>query len=86
MDTVAPPGPGGMAAIGAAALVRGYALAGVAVTVATGLEEVRRAWEALDPRVMVVVLTPAAAAALRGAACPAGRMVAVLAADGEAAP
>lgn len=83
MDAVAPTGTGRMAAIGEAALVQGYALAGVAVTVATGHYHVRRAWEALDPQVMVVVLTPSAAAALRGAACPAGRMVAVLAAEDE---
>ncbi|MET7425932.1 hypothetical protein [Dactylosporangium sp. NPDC005555] len=77
--------PGRMAAIGEAALVRGYGLAGVVVTTTTGSDDVRRAWDALGPQVTVVVLTPSAAAALRDAVYPAGRMVAVLAADGEVA-
>jgi vacuolar-type H+-ATPase subunit F/Vma7 len=72
-----------MAAIGEAALVQGYALAGVAVTVATDPDDVRRAWDALDPQVTVVLATSSAAAALRGSAGPPGRMLAVLSADGE---
>jgi vacuolar-type H+-ATPase subunit F/Vma7 len=69
---------GSAAAIGAAPLVRGYGLAGVAVIEAPDDDAVRAAWRALDPRTAVVILTAAAAAALGDAPVPPGRMVAVL--------
>ncbi|GGM77357.1 hypothetical protein ACFFX1_52520 [Dactylosporangium sucinum] len=69
---------GRVAAIGEAQLVRGYALAGVAVTVAADGPAVRAAWRALAPDIVVVVLTQAAARALAGVAAAPGRMVAVL--------
>jgi len=52
------------AAIGERARVAGYALAGVEVHLADSPEEVLAAWAALDRDVVLVVLTPAAAAAL----------------------
>lgn len=53
-----------VAAIGELTRVQGFALAGVVVLVAADPEAVRTAWSSLDDDVAVVVLTPAAAAAL----------------------
>jgi vacuolar-type H+-ATPase subunit F/Vma7 len=53
-----------IAALGEERLVQGYALAGVHVVVAGSEEAVRAAWRALPSEVAVVILTPAAAAAL----------------------
>lgn len=52
------------AAIGEAARVAGYALAGVEVRPAESAAEAREAWLALDREVSLLVLTPAARAAL----------------------
>jgi vacuolar-type H+-ATPase subunit F/Vma7 len=57
---------GTVAALGEWALVRGYALAGVTVLAAEDADAVRAAWRTLEPDVEVVILTPAAAAALGG--------------------
>jgi vacuolar-type H+-ATPase subunit F/Vma7 len=53
-----------VAAIGELTRVQGFALAGAVVLVAGDQEAVRAAWSSLDEEVAVVVLTPAAAAAL----------------------
>lgn len=76
--------PGRLAAIGAAAQIRGYALAGVTVSVADDAEAVRRAWQTLAPDVTVVILTAAAARALHDVIGTAARMTAVL--PGAGAP
>ena len=55
---------GTVAALGEAALVRGFALAGVRVVGAEDADAARSAWRALPPDVAVVILTPAAARAL----------------------
>lgn len=52
-------------ALGETALVEGFALAGAAVSAAEDPESVRRAWAALGDEVQVVILTKAAADALR---------------------
>lgn len=65
-----------VAAIGERVRVAGFALVGVQVQVAETATEVRAAWDALAPEVGVVLLTPAAAAALpagRPMVAPAGR-------------
>ena len=46
--------------------VQGFALAGALPLVARTVEEARAAWQALPADVALVVLTPAAAAALEG--------------------
>jgi vacuolar-type H+-ATPase subunit F/Vma7 len=51
-------------AIGEAAELGGYGLAGADVVDAPGPEDVRRAWEALGADVALVLLTPDARAAL----------------------
>jgi vacuolar-type H+-ATPase subunit F/Vma7 len=56
MDTVA--------VLGERALIQGYALVGAHVLVAETAERVRQRWSDLHPDVRVVILTPAAAAAL----------------------
>ena len=53
-----------LAAIGTASRVQGWCLAGALVRPAENAEEVRRAWAGLPRDVSVVVLTPAADAAL----------------------
>lgn len=53
-----------VAVIGERALVRGWSLAGAAVTAADDAGAVRAAWRSLGADVAVVVLTPAAAAVL----------------------
>ena len=68
---------GRMAAIGERALVQGYALAGVVVTVAEEAATVRDAWNTLAPEVSVVVLTAAAAAAIGDVTTAPGRLVVV---------
>lgn len=55
---------GGVAAIGERTRVSGFVLAGVEVLVAERPEAVREAWNALPPGVGLVIVTPAAAAAL----------------------
>lgn len=54
-------GAGRIAALGEAASVEGFALAGVVVYPATGREAVRSAWRALPADVAVVILSEAAA-------------------------
>ncbi|GAA0717267.1 hypothetical protein Drose_18905 [Dactylosporangium roseum] len=71
-------GPERIAAIGAARLVRGYGLAGVAVATAENDRAVLDAWRALGPDVTVVIVTPAAARAVAAAGGPGGRLLAVL--------
>jgi vacuolar-type H+-ATPase subunit F/Vma7 len=53
-----------VAAIGERERVSGFALAGVLVAAADDAESARAAWEALPIEVGVVILTPAAHAAL----------------------
>ncbi|MFI7680994.1 V-type ATP synthase subunit F [Actinophytocola sp. NPDC049390] len=53
-----------VAVIGERVVVRGWSLAGAAVTAADDADAVRAAWRSLDTDVAVVVLTPAAASAL----------------------
>jgi vacuolar-type H+-ATPase subunit F/Vma7 len=55
---------GRVAAIGAEVAVQGFGLAGALVLPVDGPEEVRAAWRALPPDVVVVILTRAAAAVL----------------------
>lgn len=57
---------GTVAVLGEAALVEPYALAGARVLPAGTPDEVRAAWHASADDVLVVLLTPAAAAALDG--------------------
>ncbi len=52
-------------AIGEEQRVRGFALAGVGVRATADADAARAAWEALDADVGLVILTPAAADALR---------------------
>ncbi|MET0765955.1 MAG: V-type ATP synthase subunit F [Blastococcus sp.] len=59
-------GQGRVAAIGEEARIVGFALAGAEMVAAETGEAVRAAWGALDPDVVLVLLTPAAAAALAG--------------------
>jgi vacuolar-type H+-ATPase subunit F/Vma7 len=77
-----------IAAIGEAALIEGYGLAGVTTTPADDPTAVREAWLALDPEVAVVILTPGAAdvvaAGQRGGVLEGGRLIAVLPAVGAA--
>jgi vacuolar-type H+-ATPase subunit F/Vma7 len=68
---------GTVVVIGEEALVRGFGLVGAAILPASGPERVRAAWHGLTPDVSLVILTPAAAAAL-GRSDPAGPLVAVL--------
>ncbi|WP_259408168.1 V-type ATP synthase subunit F [Streptomyces akebiae] len=64
---------GTVAAIGERARVVGLALAGVAVLVADGPDDVRRVWRSLPDGVDLVILTPAAAEALESdSAMPGG--------------
>jgi vacuolar-type H+-ATPase subunit F/Vma7 len=51
-------------AIGEQERLRGFALAGVDVAAAEDFPRVRAAWEALAPEAALVILTPAAHAAL----------------------
>jgi vacuolar-type H+-ATPase subunit F/Vma7 len=53
-----------VAVVGELTRVQGFALAGALVLPAEDAEAVRAAWSSLDEEVAVVVLTPAAAAAL----------------------
>jgi vacuolar-type H+-ATPase subunit F/Vma7 len=53
-----------VAVVGELTRVQGFALAGALVVAAEDPEAVRAAWASLDEEVAVVVLTPAAAAAL----------------------
>ena len=55
---------GRVLALGEPALLAGYALAGATVVGASGSAEVCRVWDSLGEDVALVVLTPAAAAAL----------------------
>ena len=56
----------GIVAIGDQERLRGFALAGVEVAVADDPAGARAAWAALPPEVALVILTPAAHAALAG--------------------
>jgi vacuolar-type H+-ATPase subunit F/Vma7 len=68
---------GGVAAIGAEPLIRGYGLAGVRLLPAETDDEVRTAWNLLESGVDLVILTAAAARALTDAVVT-GPLVAVL--------
>jgi vacuolar-type H+-ATPase subunit F/Vma7 len=63
----------GIAAIGASARVRGFAFAGVSVAAADEPDAARAAWRALPADVALVILTPAAHAAIAGELADAGR-------------
>jgi hypothetical protein len=74
-----------VAAIGAAADIAGYGLAGALLCPAETGPEARTAWEALAAEVGLVILTNSAAVALFGEApqdsppeLPGGRLVAVM--------
>ena len=56
----------GVMALGEPAVVTGLALAGALVVEAATPAEVRRAWAELSDRVALVILSPAAAEALKG--------------------
>ncbi len=56
---------GEVAAIGSADLVAGFGLAGARVCAVDDAESARAAWQELPPTVAVVILTAAAATALR---------------------
>lgn len=58
------PAGGSVAAIGAPALVRGFALAGALVLAAEQPDDVQRAWRSVPEEVGLVLLTAAAAQAL----------------------
>lgn len=68
------PAAGRVVAIGEEAVLEGLGLAGVAVLSAETPEEARSAWELLGPDTAVVVLSPAAAAALTDAPHPSRRL------------
>jgi vacuolar-type H+-ATPase subunit F/Vma7 len=55
-----------VAAIGEAVRVQGFALGGALVFAAEDADAARSAWSSLDRSVVVVILTPAAVAALEG--------------------
>jgi vacuolar-type H+-ATPase subunit F/Vma7 len=66
---------GRVAAIGAEVAVQGFGLAGALVLPADGPDEARAAWRSLPADVVVLILTPDAAAALpepAGAILPLG--------------
>lgn len=65
-------------AIGEQDRVEGLVLAGVEVLAAPSAEAARAAWASLDDGVAVVVLTPAAAAAVEGSFCPPRRLQVVM--------
>jgi|HigsolmetaAR201D_1030396.scaffolds.fasta_scaffold139885_2 vacuolar-type H+-ATPase subunit F/Vma7 len=69
---------GTIAAIGAEVLVRGLVLAGVVALPAEDPDAVRDAWRRLPPDVGLVLLTPAAAAALGDEADRGWPLVAVM--------
>lgn len=69
---------GTVAALGEAALVRGFALAGVRVIEAEGADAVRSAWRALPDEVAVVILTPRSARILGDAAFEPGAALTVV--------
>jgi vacuolar-type H+-ATPase subunit F/Vma7 len=64
------PATGGVAAIGAPTLVRGFALAGALVLPAEEPADVRDAWRSLPDEVGLVLLTEPAAQALAGVLVP----------------
>ena len=55
-----------VAVLGERALVQGFALAGARVLVAETAASVRDQWEQMPPEVLVVIVTPFAAAELPG--------------------
>jgi len=61
---------GRVVALGSAPAVDGFALGGAEPVHAEDDDEVRRCWDALPAEVALVILTPAADAALRGRAAP----------------
>ena len=63
----------GIAAIGESDRVRGFALAGVSVAAADEPDAARAAWRALPADVALVILTPAAHAAIAGELADGGR-------------
>ncbi len=67
-----------VAVIGERALVRGWSLAGAAVTAADDADEVRAAWRSLDADVAVVVLTSTAAEILADETGDGGPLTVVL--------
>jgi len=65
-ESAGPHGPGSsIVAIGEPERVRGFAFAGVQVATAEDPQAVQTAWRALAPEAALVILTPAAHAALR---------------------
>jgi len=56
-----------VAAIGEAAVLRGFALAGVRMYAAETVDDIRRTWASLPAETGVVILTPRAATALGSA-------------------
>ena len=68
----------GIAAIGESDRVRGFALAGVSVAAADEPGAARAAWRALPAEVALVILTPAAQAAIGGELAAGGRRLCVV--------
>lgn len=64
--------------LGDPAVVRGWGLAGLLVVDAAGAEQARAGWDALPPDVSLVILTAAAAEALRAELPASERMVAIM--------
>lgn len=75
---------GTIAALGEAALVRGYALAGVRVIETEGADAVRSAWSGLTDDVAVVILTPWSARIIGDAAFAPGAALTVVCAPAQA--
>lgn len=70
---------GTVAVLGAEAVIQGYTLAGAVPLVAENAAEAADVWATLPPGVVVVVLTPDAAAALaEGIAAPGAPMTVVM--------
>jgi len=67
-----------MAVLGEPAVIRGWGLAGLLVVAASDDEQARAAWPGLPPDVGLVILTAAAAKALRAEIDAGDRLVAVL--------
>jgi vacuolar-type H+-ATPase subunit F/Vma7 len=67
-----------VAVLGASAVIQGYALAGAVPVVAETREQVREEWTRLPSDVIVVILTPTAAAALSTERAAAGAPMTVV--------
>jgi hypothetical protein len=68
----------GIVALGEPARISGWTLVGVRELPAVDAVQVRQAWAALDPEVVLVILTPRAADELAGEPVPPGRLTVVL--------